>query len=247
VATTPISFFDMSVSITPPGGHLEPQPLTLGPNWQPNDIRMAFVAAAGSSGDITLTVPMTPDPPTTFTTAFSINPGHETNGAYYRRLVTGNTDSSFAIYKPQQWQYFMYGLLTARGISPTSTPTAGRLKVAYTAGVSTATVTSVTVPAAGTMVFFIGTVPDPAGSWPSWAVSMGAPTGWTNLVATAKSGSTFYAYDDNPGLLIAAKNYTSSGSTGSVSVPVSLGQPAFLGMYMFLQPAADVSASIGAA
>lgn len=242
-----ISFFDMSVSITPPGGHLEPQVLPLGPNWQPNDIRMAFIASAGNNSDITLTMPMTPDPPTTFTTAFSINPGHETNGAYYRRLVAGDNDTSFAIYKPQQWEYYMYGTLTAREVSPTVAPVAGRLQLAYTAGASTATVTSVTVPAAGTMIFFMGTVPDPSGTWPSWAVSMGAPTGWTNLVATAKSGSTYYAFDNNPGLLVVAKNYTSSGTTGSVSVPVALGSPAFLGMYMFLQPAADVSATIGAA
>lgn len=247
MATIPISFLDMSVNLSAPGGHLEPLPLTLGPNWVQNDVRMLFVAAAGANGDVTITIPMTPDPPTGFSAPYSINPGHETQGVYYRRLVTGDNATSVAFYRPKEWRYFMYTLLTARGVSPTSTPTAGRLTVAYTAGATTATVPSVTVPGAGVMVFMLGTVPDAESGNPSWATSMGAPTGWTNLVATDKSGSTFYAYETNPGLMVVAKTYATSGTTGSVSVPVSVGQPAFAGMYMFLQPAADVSVAVGAA
>ncbi len=242
-----LQFFDMAVSITPPGGHAEPLPITLGPNRQPNDIRMFFVSASGSGSATTLMMQMNPDPPTSFTAAYSLNPGIETEGAYYRRIVAGDADTSVKWVKPPGWRHFMLSTLTVRGVSPTVNPTAGRLKVAYTGGAATATVTSVTVPAAGTMVFFIGTVPDPGDGWASWAVSMGAPTGWTNLVATDKSGTTFYQFDDSPGLMVVAKNYTSAGSTGAVSVPVALGQPAFAGLYMFLQPALDVSATIGAA
>ena len=39
---TPISFFDMSVSVTPPTGYVQPLPITVGPNGQPNDLRLAF-------------------------------------------------------------------------------------------------------------------------------------------------------------------------------------------------------------
>lgn len=244
---TPISFLDMSVNLSPPGGHLEPLPLTLGPNWVPNDLRVLFVTAAGADSDVTTTLPMTPDPPTGFTTPYSINPGHETYGAYYRRLLIGDNATSVAFYRPKQWRYFMYTLLTARGVGPTFTPTAGRLVVSYTAGATTASVTSVTVPGAGVMVFMLGTVPDAESGNPSWATSMGAPTGWTNLVATDKSGATFYAYETNPSLMVVAKTYTTSGTTGAVSVPVAVGQPAFAGMYMFLQASADVSVVVGAA
>lgn len=242
-----VQFFDMEVNVTPPNGHLEPIPLILGPNWQPNDVRMLFISAYGANNDITLTIPMVPDPPTGFTAPYSINPGHECQGAYFRRLVAGDNDTAVALYKPQQWRHFMFATLTARYVSPSVAPVAGALTVSYTAGNSTASVSSVTVPASGVMVFFIGTLPDPGGAWPSWAVSMGAPTGWTNLVATSKSGSTFYQYDVNPGLLVVAKTYSTSGTTGTISVPVAIGQPAFVGMYMFLQAAPNVSVAIGAA
>lgn len=242
-----LNFFDMAVSTTPPAGHLEPLPLTLGPNRQPNDVRLFLISASGSGSSTTLMMQMNPDAPTGFTAAYSLNPGVETEGVYYRRILASDVDTSVNWVKPPGWRHFMLSTLTVRGVSPTAAPTGGRLKVAYTGGAATATVSSVTVPTAGTMLFFIGTVPDPGDGWASWAVSMGAPTGWTNLVATDKSGTTFYAFDDNPGLMVVAKSYTTSGSTGSVSVPVALGQPAFAGLYMFLQPAVDVSGTIGAA
>jgi hypothetical protein len=73
------------------------------------------------------------------------------------------------------------------------------------------------------------------------------PTGWTHLVATDKSGLTFYQYDTSPSLVVAGKAFTTSGSTGSVVFPTAQGAPAFAGLYVFLTPAADVSATIGAA
>lgn len=247
-----VSFFDMAVSVTPPNGHLEPQPLLVGANWQPNDVRLVFISASGTesnsdSQDITLMMGMTPDPPTGYTSAYSLNAGLETQGAYYNLLATGDTDTSVAWSKPTSWRHFVLATLTARGVSPTAAPTAGALTVSYTVGDSTASVSSVSVPAAGTMVFCLGTVPDPEGNWPSWAVSMGVPTGWTHLVATEKSGINFFPYDANPNMIVIAKTFVSSGSTGSVSVPVALGAPAFAAMYAFVQPAPDVSVTVGAA
>jgi hypothetical protein len=38
-----LDFFDMSVSVTAPTGHLEPFLVTLGPNWQPGAHRSTAV------------------------------------------------------------------------------------------------------------------------------------------------------------------------------------------------------------
>ena len=243
-----IEFLDMAVSVTPPSGHFEPVPLTLGTSWQQNDVRIMFVSAEGANDDVTLEMPMSPsDPPATFTAAYSINPGYETRGAYYRYLQNGDSDQSFALPKPPNYREFMMATLTARGVSPVTAPIAGKLSFSNTLGGSGATITSVTVPAAGVMVFFVGTMADPSGNWPSWASSMDVPASWLNLVATDKSGGSYYSYDTNPGLVVIGKKFSSSGSTGSVLLPVAQGSPAFAGIYMFLQPAPDVSISVGAA
>lgn len=246
-----IQFFDMSVSVTPPGGYLEPLPLTLGPNWQPNDIRLMFASGSGSDAgsDTALEMVMAPDPPTGFTAAYTRNVDHETHGVYYRQLVAGDNDTSVAWIKPASWVHFMFGLLTVRGVSPGSAPVAGSLSLSQNEGDTTAVVSSVTVPNAGTMVMFTGSVPLPPGGsrWPAWAVAMGVPTGWTPMVATAKSGAQFYQYDTNPSLVVVGKAYSSSGSTGSVAFPTAQGAPAYTGLYTFLTPGADVAATVGAA
>lgn len=245
-----LQFFDMSVSITPPTGHLEPLPVTLGPNWQPNDIRLVFVSAsgAGSTGETNMMMSLNPDPPTSFATAYSRNPGKETHGVYYRRLAPGATDATVYWTKPAGWRHFMFAALTVRGVSPTANPTGGTLTVTHIGAATTATASSVSVPGAGAMVLFAGNVPTPAKiPWPNWAVSLGVPSGWTNLVATDKSGDTFYEYATDPSLIVVGKSFPSAGSTGSVSFPTGQGAPSFAGMYAFLTPAADVSATIGAA
>lgn len=248
---TQLQFFDMSVSVTAPVGYTQPLPIPLGPNRQPNDLRMAFVSASGVSGGAMLEMQMFPDPPTGFTAAYSLNPGHETHGAYYRRLAAADTDNVNVDWdRPANWQHFMFATLTARGVSPTSTPTGGSLTLSQTQGDTTLTAASVTVPGAGVMLFFAGTIPDPwinSGVAPSWAVSLGAPTGWTNLVATDKSGLTFFQYGNDPSLIVVAKVFTSSGSTGSVAFPSAQGAAAFTGLYLFLTASADVSVSVGAA
>jgi hypothetical protein len=244
------SYFDMAVSVTPPNGYLEPQPLTLGANWQQHDTRILFVSGAESAaGNLTEAVQMQPDPPTGFTQAYALAPGFETRGVYYRTLLNGDADTSVAWIKPLGWQGFVFATITARGVNPAVAPVAGDLTTLMTHSVaaSTLTVGSVTVPAAGEMLFCLWTVADPEGNWPSWPVSMNCPTGWGNLVATDKSGPTFYQYGTDPSVIVIGKTFASSGSTGSVSVPVGLTGMAFGGMYAFIQPAPDVSVTIGAA
>jgi hypothetical protein len=248
---TQLQFFDMSVSVTAPVGYTQPLPIPLGPNRQPNDLRLAFISASGASGGAMLEMQMFPDPPTGFTAAYSFSPGHETHGAYYRRLTATDTDNVNVDWdRPTNWQHFMLATLTARGVSPTSTPTGGSLTLNQAQGDTAVTVSSVTVPGAGVMLFFVGSVPNPwvlSGVVPSWAVSLGVPTGWTNLVATDKSGLTFFQYGTDPSLIVAAKTFTSAGSTGSVAFPSAQGSPAFAGLYLFLTASSDVSVSVGAA
>lgn len=257
-----LQFFDMSVSVTPPNGHQEPLPITLGPNWQPNDYRLLFFSGSGaeqqSSGVTATEMKMNADPPTAFTTAYALNVGKETHGVYYRQLQTGDLDQFVTWAKPASWRHFITGFLTVRGVSPGSTVTAGSLSgwrsgangVSYTIADATtsATVSSVTVPGAGTMIFCIGNVAAPTQTnWPNWPVAMGVPTGWTALAATANSGNTYFQYDTSPCANIVANTYGAAGSTGSVVFPAGLGAPAFAGLYCFLTPASDVSVTVGAA
>jgi hypothetical protein len=249
VAAT-LQFFDMSVSMTPPTGHQEPMPVTLGPNWQPGDLRLMFISAlatATSGAETEADIPMAPDPPTGFTASYSREPGWGTHGTYFRRLVTGDNSAGVVFPKPAGWRQFMLSFLTVRGASPTAAPTAGNLRITSSAGTATATAPSISVPAAGTMVFFAGNTPSPESTpWPNWGVAMGAPTGWTNLVASEKSGQTFYQYSTDPAVIVVANTYASSGSTGTVTFPTARGKPAWAGMWAFVTPAADVSAAIGA-
>jgi hypothetical protein len=244
----------MSVSTTPPTGHLEPFPLTLGPNWQPNDIRVHFLSLSGATSDGTVMMRTNPSPPTGYTSAFSQNPGSETHSVFWRRLASGDNSTGVAWAKPQNWRHFMYGAMTVRGATPSADPTAGSLSdpgdITYNIDDTTtaASVASVTVPASGTMVFFLGNVAVPKiEPWPLWPVSIGVPSGWTGLAATENSGDGYYQYGTDPSLMMVAKSYGASGSTGTVSVPAGQGAPAFAGLYCHLQPAADVSVSIVAA
>lgn len=245
-----LQFFDMSVSVTPPSGHLEPLPITLGPNRQPNDVRLMFVSASGSSASAMLEMVMNSDPPTGFTAAYARNLGQETHGVYYKRLSVGDTDDVTVNWaKPSGWQHFMLSFITVRGLSLTSNPTGGWLRLNQTGGDTTATATSVTVPGAGVMLFMAGSVPSPWGGSvvPAYSVSLGVPTDWTNLVATDKSGANFYENGTDPSIVVVGKAFSGAGSTGSVAFPTSKGTPAFTGLYTFLTPAPDVTAAIAAA
>lgn len=243
-----ISFFDMAVSVTPPTGHLEPVPLTLGPNWQQNDIRTLIVAGLATSADgNTAAAPMSPDPPTGFPSLYNLapTPGFSTQGVYYRRLTTGDPDTAVTWPKPPGWNNYFFTTITARGCDPGTAPTAGRLVWSHRRGDTTFTVASVTVPAAGSMVFLLSTLPDiDPGGWP---VTMDVPTGWTHMVATDKSGATYYPTAPDPSVMLIGKNFASAGTTGTVTVPCGVGHPAFVGMYVFFPPAPDVAVAIGAA
>lgn len=254
-----LDFFDMSVSVTAPTGHLEPFPITLGPNWQPGDIRLFIVSASasesGPGGNVALELPMLTDPPPEFTAAYSRNPGNETHGVYYWRLAEGDEDQFVDWAKPPAWLHFMTALVTVRGVDPGTNPSAGTLsgvpgQISYIVEDSnfSTTVSSITVPGAGTMVFAIGNVAAPSVTpWPNWPTAMGVPTDWTPLVATPNSGNTFFQYDVNPCFDVVANNYGAAGSTGSVVFPTGQGSPAFGGLYVFLTRAPDVSVTVGAA
>lgn len=241
-----LQWFDMQALVNPPGGYLEPMPLTLGPNWQPNDIRILLVSASATSGDVTQMIQMSPDPPTGFTPAYALNPGDETQGVYFRRLQSGDTNTSVAWVKPPGWRHFNWALLTVRGVDPGTDPVAGTLSVAHIVGDAFCDVASVSVPGTGDMAFCLGTVPDPEGGWPSWATSIGVPTGWKHMAATDKSGDTFYSYDTNPALAVVGKKFVGPGSTGTVTFPLAQGAPAFAAMYLHVRPAPDVPTTIGA-
>lgn len=245
-----LSFFDMAVSITPPSGHFEPQPLLMGANWQPNDIRVLMVSAYGASGSSGshFALPMDPPLPDGFTAAYDLSSGMETKGVFWRRLQEGDEDTSVAWAKPPSWGNFLFVTLTVRGADPTAAPTAGVFPIAHQSGDTTATAASVTVPNAGVMVFCVATIPDPgSSSWPNWATAMGVPDDWTHLVATEKSGANFDQYNADSNVLVVGKKYEAAGSTGSVDIPIAVGRPAFISMYLFVQPAQDVTINVGAA
>lgn len=212
-----------------------------------------MVSASGIMGVTSAPLVMTPDPPTGFTATYALNAGRETHGVYTRRLQNSDTDNvSVSWVKPQSWLHFMTAMLTARGVNPAGTITAGSLTVSYITGDSTgtaATIPSFPVPGAGIVVVMAGNVaaPETGSKWPSWPVVMGVPTGWTHLAATEKSGTSFSQYSSAPSLAVVGKSFTAAGSTGTISFPTSQGSPAFAALYVFLAAAPDVSASIAAA
>lgn len=239
---------DQEAVISPPQGYLEPLPVTLGPNWRPGDVRLVMVTGAATSSSGTQQIQMDPDPPAGYSTAYALSQDKETEGVYWRRLQTGDADTSVAWRKPPGWRYFNWALLSVRGVDPDVDPVAGSLipGVAHRSEDDFLTVDPVTVPGPGTMIFMLGSIPDPEGTWPSWATSIGVPGGWSHVAATDKSGDKYYAFDTQPGLALFGKSYASAGTTGTVTVPVGVGFHAFSGMWLFLRPAPD-GASAGAA
>lgn len=247
-----VDFFDMAVSLTPPTAHQEPYPLLLG-NYKHNDMRLLLATASGiqDSGATATMMEMHDDPPAGFTAAYSWQPGFATEGVYYNRLAAGDVDGSVTWAKPNSWRHFVWATLTARGLSRTVNPVGGRLRVRHLGGSGSAAVDSVTVPAAGIMIYCLATVPDPGsgGIWPSNSVSMGVPAGgdWRHLVATPKSGKDFFADDTGNHIMVIGREYTGAGSTGVATVPVGKGSPAFAGLWCFVRAAQDVTINVGAA
>lgn len=247
-----MTFFDMAVTVQPPTGYAEPYPVLLGANRQPNDVRLMFASASGNhdAGTICTMMQMHSNPPAGFSSAYALNPDWETHCVSFERVNAGSVDRTVSWTKPNNWRHFALGTLTARGVSPSANPTGGSLWLTSESGSGSATIKSVTVPAAGAMLFFLATMADPgsgASIWPSWSVPMGIPTGWTQLVATDKSGLNFYQYDTNPHALIISRRFPAAGTTGDLILPIGKGSPAFAGLWCFLQEAEDVSINVGAA
>jgi hypothetical protein len=310
-----IEFFDMEASTTPLGW-LSPIPVTLGPNWQPNDIRVFcnlwFLMFSDTLGDIyvgnqgivppgfTGIVADTTFAETLTDTNTNGSGGHQTYSVIapgygsisWRRLVAGDTDT-FIQPTAAQWLTpngavaYATAIFTIRGVNPGYTPATGGLSwtnspwdgITYTlsgqtdewtqsTGLMSNQASSVTVPAAGTMVMWLSTtaIPTIGTYYPAvggtTGCSMGVPTGWTPLVATANSGSTYYPYDTNDASQVIAKTYSSSGSTGTVTVPLPAsintssgllyefywnGAANVQGCHIFVEPAPDVTATAGSA
>jgi hypothetical protein len=205
-------------------------------------------ASESASGGVSEAVQMVPDPPTGFSAPYALNADFETEGVNYRYLIPGDIDTSVAWIKPAGWRHWCWALLTARGVDPATAPTAGRFteSITHFVGDSFCTVDPITVPGPGTMVLCLGTVADPEGGWPSWATSVGCPTGWKNLTATDKSGDTYHAPDTNNAFCVVGQKFTSAGDTGTVTFPIDPGSHAFVGMWAFVK-AAPGSASTGSA
>lgn len=238
-----ISFFDMSLLPIPSGPYI-PLPVTLGPNWQPNDLRI-FLQVAGGSNPPTGTV--TPPGFTTIATANAS--GTQVANISYRRLVAGDTDTFIQYAVPSSTSYSSLALLTARGASPSVNPTAAYVtSTTITLPSSSSTggsvsVASLSVPVVGAFLqLFFSYVA--AGS----ACSLGGPTGWTNLIASDNSGANYTPWSGVPSTTVVAKSFSSTGSTGTMSLLYGAENGAFVNqLWVAIPAAADVSATAGSA
>jgi hypothetical protein len=175
----------------------------------------------------------------------------------YRRLLAGDADTFITYGLPAAMNYFATLLFTVRGVDPSWTPSGsdwGFLSNPNGAAVNVCS--SVSVPGQGTMALICSSYPTPTGnsSQPTWSqaqytgFSIGCPTGWTNLVATSGSGDTFFQYNSQPAAIAVAKSFSGPTSTGTITFEAgSNSNPEFAGIYVWFQPAADVSNSTGSA
>lgn len=256
-----LSFFDMEASTTPPGpGYFVAYPITLGPNWQPNDIRVVFQVwrmfsntdtNANSQFNITYL-----NPPG-FTDGVDVEPQDVSSGAgaaYYRlgmswrRLVAGDTDTFVVYNRPDISTIFNFATFTVRGVDPSFTPAPaafsglGPYNTAIAEPAGTQVVSSVSVPSAGTMTVFMASSNYAVSSVATTGAALGIPSGWTNLVATANSGLAYTPYNNTAAAMVVAKAFSSSGSTGGISFPFANSiAPFFQGITTFWKPGQDVS------
>lgn len=242
-----VDLFDLDFSITPPTGHAQPFPLTLGPGRQPNDTRFVMISASGmhDEGAWLSMMPMDDDPPVGFSTVYAMAPGSLTEGVYSQRIPDDlGVDGSVRWFKPKGgWRHFCVAMFTARGLDPSYTPVGGHLTVTHIAGSGQATVDAVTVPGAGFLVYMLGTLGDPgSGLWPAWPSAMGVPAtgGWQHVVASEKSGKDFDEFDTNPNIMVIERPVAAAGSVGQVVIPVGESGAAFCGSWLFFKPAPDV-------
>lgn len=290
-----LQFFDMEANLPATQSVQQPAPVTVGTNWQPNDIRIFFqlwfqpiwnyyytatnsgvgagMTATGGFYDETVVFSTYETPlaisgpnallePPGYNTLANILPTDNNEELGYsiswRRLVAGDEDTFVAYALPEAMSVFCTISYTVRGVDPSWTPGTkagadwGFLTFPGTGAVNVAS--SISVPAAGTMAFMAVSYPAPAlaSNAPTYAsaqntgFSIGAPTGWTNLVATSSSGNTFYPYYANSSGIAVARTYTSATTTGAttfIAGPAS--NPEMDGMFIWFKQAADVVAVTG--
>lgn len=240
-----LSFFDMSISNQIPA-YSVPVAVTLGPNWQPNDIRLFFQFAwDGTSNNWTVTPPG-------FTTYSAVS---QTNlNLSYRRLVAGDTDTSVQYAVTSLPEGFYYALMTVRGVSPSAAPggpaTPGvlmTLPAASTTGGSTSSISgggsnAFTVPVGAGLLWVVNTTNVTTGC--TW----GVPAGWTNLVATAGSGAQYTPFGAQFSSAVFGKSFSSAGSTGTWTIQYGAEKAAQAYVWFTtLTAAPDVSVSAGTA
>ena len=243
-----LQFFDMEI-LTPPSGPYIPIPIALGPNWQPGDIRLCFQAAYVENATARL-VKLPPG----YTEVFYSDPWELSIS--YRRLQPGDTNT-FVQYDSASGAYKIWTatMLTVRGAHPSSAPT-GALGGSGPSGQTTiptmsstggtAAYPSFSIPAAGAAVLWAFTCPGNAVNVS--AASVGCPAGWTNLVATDSSGATYTPFSGASATMLAAKAFSSSGSSGIADVPYGAEYVAALLVGRAFVPAApDASATSTAA
>jgi hypothetical protein len=259
-----LQFLDMEAvtGFTQPG-YFVAFPVTLGPSWQPGDIRVLFQDWGQNDGtnqnaqwlNVGVTPSQYPKPPG-FTNAIIVQ-GQDPYygfGMDWRRLQPGDTDTFIVFPRPDQMARANFAFVTVRGVDPTFTPAPTAQQglgpnvdaLAHPAGL--VSVSSLSIPTAGTAVFFIGTAYDRSTLASTTGASLGCPTGWTNLTASEGSGATYTPYSNANASAVFAKSFSSSGSTGTVSVPFGNAiRPYFDVLRVFFRPAPDVSATAGSA
>lgn len=240
-----LSFFDMSVSDQIPA-YSVPVPITLGPNWQPNDIRLFLQFAWNGSTNFTVTPPG-------FT---SYSPSSQTNlNLSYRRLVAGDTDTLVQYTQTSFPNGFYYALMTVRGVSPSAAPVSPStpgvlmtLPAASTTGGSTSSISgggsnAFAVPVGAALLWSLN-VPSATVTGCTW----GAPAGWANLVATDGSGVNYTPFGAQSSSALFSKSFSSAGSTGTWAIQYGAEKGA-QGYVWFttLTAAPDVSATAGSA
>jgi hypothetical protein len=174
----------------------------------------------------------------------------------WRRLLAGDTNTFIVYSLPAAMSVFSTCFFTVRGVDPAWTGSGvdwGLLSFPNSSSINTAS--SVSIPGAGTMVYIVTSYPAPAGNnsasapWvaaQNTGASMDAPTGWTNLVATSSSGTTYFPFYSNASAMAMAKSYTGAGSTGSVSITAGPAvNPIFDGPWIWFKAAPDVIATAG--
>lgn len=242
-----LSFFDMAVNLSKPPAY-SPVVIGTGPNWQPNDIRLFFqFCTEVPSGEASQVPPG-------YTSLSLPSQGFR---ICYRRLQAGDTDTFIQYLNPGIFVGFTHALITARGVSPTTNPTApsptitglttSQIPTSSATGGSTNTV-SFAVPVGAGLLWVIswanvnGTNPNPTGC------TLAAGTGWTNLVASDGSGASYTPFGTQQSTVVIAKSFSSAGTTAAV--PILYGAENSATVYVLpvgLTAAPDVSGTAGSA